>query len=142
LGGLVVLQMLAEAEDLPGGRVVLLGSPLRGSAVARRAARVPGGRRLLGAALDTLDRGGEIAAAHEIGMIAGTRGVGLGLLVGGTGGPGDGTVAVAETQADGLADCIELSVTHTGMLGSPAVARQVEAFLRRGRFERGDGANH
>jgi len=136
MGGLVVLKMLAEAEDLPGGRIVLLGSPLGGSEVARRAARIPGGRKLLGAALDALHRGGgDIGATRDVGMIAGTRGFGLGLLVGGTGGPGDGTVAVAETQAAGMADRIELPVTHTGMLGSAAVARQVAVFLRGGRFD-------
>ena len=37
LGGLVILRMLAEADALPPGRVVLLGSPLRGSVVVRRA---------------------------------------------------------------------------------------------------------
>lgn len=136
MGGLIVLKMLADAEGLPGGRIVLLGTPLGGSAVARRAARVPGGSRLLGMALDTLDRGCDgMTCRREVGMIAGTRGFGLGLLVGGTGGPGDGTVAVAETQTDGLADRIELPVTHTGMLASGAVARQVAVFLQTGRFD-------
>ena len=136
MGGLVVLKMLAESDGVPDGRVVLLGTPLAGSAVARRAAGVPGGRQLLGNALATLDRGGsELGITHEVGMIAGTRGVGLGLLVGGTGGPGDGTVAVAETVIEGLADRIELPVTHTGMLGSAAVARQVAVFLQDGRFD-------
>jgi pimeloyl-ACP methyl ester carboxylesterase len=135
LGGLVTLKMLDESPDLPAGRVVLLGSPLGGSAVARRAARIPGGRRLLGAALVTLDCGGVIEARREIGMIAGTRGVGLGLLVGGTGGSGDGTVALTETHAAGLADRIELPVTHSGMLASRAVARQVAVFLQTGEFD-------
>lgn len=136
MGGLVVLKMLADAEDLADGRVVLLGTPMGGSEVARKSSRIPGGRQLLGTALAALDRGcGEMTCRREVGMIAGTRGVGLGLLVGGTGGPGDGTVAVAETQADGLADRIELPVTHTGMLASGAVARQVAVFLQTGRFD-------
>src|SRR5690625_2318803 len=37
LGGLVVLRMLDEFEDVPPGRVVLLGSPVNGSAVAGKA---------------------------------------------------------------------------------------------------------
>lgn len=137
LGGLVTLRMLAEHGDLPAGRVVLLGSPLHGSAVARKAIRVPGGRRLLGVARPTLETGfSALAAGREIGMIAGTRGVGLGLLVGGTDGPGDGTVALAETRDEGLADHVTLPVTHTGMLFSRAVARQACRFLQTGRFDR------
>lgn len=136
LGGLVTLQMLAENPDLPVGRVVLLGSPLRGSAVARKAMRVPGGRRLLGAAQAALEAGfAGLATGREIGMIAGSRGVGLGLLLGGPGGPGDGTVAVAETRAEGLADHLVLPVTHTGMLFSRAVVRQACRFLQAGQFD-------
>jgi pimeloyl-ACP methyl ester carboxylesterase len=136
MGGLLVLKMLADFdEDLPAGRVVLLGCPLRGSVVARRSARIPGGRRLLGQALRTLERDhGSVRCRREVAMIAGTRGMGLGVLVGGTGGPGDGTVAVAETRAEGLADRLELPVTHTGMLFSKPVAEQVCELLREGHF--------
>jgi pimeloyl-ACP methyl ester carboxylesterase len=140
LGGLVTLQMLTIYPDLPAGRVVLLGSPLRGSAAARKAMRIPGARRLLGAARPTLEAGfaGQ-AADREIGMIAGSRGVGLGLLLGGVGGPGDGTVAVEETRAEGLTDHRVLPVTHTGMLFSRAVARQACRFLQAGRFDPSPG---
>ena len=113
---------------------------MRGSLSARKARRVPGGRRLLGAARPTLEAGIAGPAAgreigREIGMIAGSRGIGLGLLLGGVGGPGDGTVAVAETRAEGLADHWVLPVTHTGMLFSRAVARQACRFLKTGRFD-------
>lgn len=135
LGGLVTLQMLAEYPELPVGRVVLLGTPLRGSVSARKSSKLPGGRRLLGAARPALESGfAALAAEREIGMIAGSRGFGLGLLLGGTGGPGDGTVAVAETRVEGLRDHVVLPVTHTGMLFSRAVARAVCRFLQTGRF--------
>jgi pimeloyl-ACP methyl ester carboxylesterase len=137
LGGLVTLRMLAGRPNLPGGRVVLLGSPLNGSAVARRAARIPGGARLLGQVRPTLERGfGTGVAERETGMIAGSRSFGLGLVVGGAGGAGDGTVAVSETRADGLRDHLVLPVTHTGMLFSAAVARQAARFLQSGSFSR------
>ena len=48
--------------------------------------------------------------------------------------PNDGAVAVAETVVEGAADRIELPVSHTGMLLSPAVAREAGRFLARGRF--------
>lgn len=140
LGGLLTLEMLAHAEGLEAARVVLLGSPLGRSAVAHKAGRVPGGRQLIGAARDALlNDHGPLAVPNPVGMIAGTRGIGLDLLLGGTGGPGDGTVALAETRAEGLADRLELPVTHTGMLFSRAVAAQTVQFLRSGRFSPSPG---
>jgi pimeloyl-ACP methyl ester carboxylesterase len=136
LGGLVALKMLGLFPDLPAGRVVLLGSPLQGSVVARKSSRLPGGRRLLGAARPVLESGfAALAAEREIGMIAGSLALGLGLLLGGTGGRGDGTVAVDETRAEGLRDHLVLPVTHTGLLFSRAVARAVCHFLQNGRFD-------
>jgi len=135
LGGLVTLHMLAEGTDLPPGRVVLLGSPLGGSVAARKSARVPGARRLLGAAKPALEAGFErLVADREIGMIAGSRSIGLGLFLGGLGEPGDGTVAVAETRSEGLREHRLLPVTHTGMLFSKQVALEVVHFLRVGSF--------
>ena len=136
LGGLVILHMLDGASDLPPGRVVLLGSPLAGSAVARQTRRIPGSRKLLGRVRKTLERGyGTLSAGRETGMIAGTRAIGLGLLVGGAGRPGDGTVSVDETRTVGLKDHLLLPVNHTGLVYAPEVARQAAIFLRTGSFE-------
>jgi pimeloyl-ACP methyl ester carboxylesterase len=135
LGGLVTLQMLADNPGVSAGRVVLLSSPLRGSTVARKAARLPGGGRLLGAVQEILDSGfPSLAVGCEIGMIAGSRAAGLGLLLGGPGGPGDGTVAVTETRAEILRDHLVLPVTHTGMLFSRQVVNRTVRFLRTGSF--------
>ena len=135
LGGLVTLSMLADESGLPPGRVVLLGSPLRGSVVARKAAALPGGCSLLGAARPGLEAGlARPQIRREIGMIAGSRSFGLGRLVGGLGGPGDGTVAVSETRVEGLREHRILPVTHTGMLFSREVAQEVARFLRVGSF--------
>jgi len=137
LGGLVIVKMLNTYDDLAPGRVVFLGSPLQGSLVARKAENVPGSDALLGKARGALQEGFPVVPGdREAGMIAGSRSIGLGWMVGGTGGPGDGTVAVAETIADGLdAHCV-LPVTHTGMLYSPLVAEQTAQFLETGRFMR------
>ena len=138
LGGLVTLRMLADRPELPTGRVVLLGTPLTGSAVARKSARIPGFRRLLGRVRPFLEAGfATLSPGWPTGMIAGSRPFGLGLLVGGTGAAGDGTVALAETRADGLADHLVLPVTHTGLLYSREVARQAVRFLRSGNFSEG-----
>jgi pimeloyl-ACP methyl ester carboxylesterase len=138
LGGLVTLRMLADRPELPAGRIVLLGSPLKGSVVARKSTRIRGFARLLGKVRPALVEGfSRLPRGWQTGMIAGSRSFGLGLLVGGTAGAGDGTVAVRETRAEGLRNHLVLPVTHTGMLFSRAVARQVSGFLRSGSFSGG-----
>ena len=134
MGGLVTLRYL---ELFPRGdtRVVMLGTPLSGSGIVRRISRVPGGRHLFGKAHLPLSHGyAEIPAGLEVGLIAGTQRLGLGVLAGGASGPGDGTVLLSEADAPGLADRIELPVSHTSMLFSGEVADQCDAFLRHGRF--------
>lgn len=136
LGGLLILQCLKLSHAaLPPGRVVLLGSPLAGSEVARRLAR---NRRLgasIGRSAELLSPGIEgLPAGREIGAIAGTAPVGAGRLVARLEPPHDGTVTVAETRAPGLAAQLELPVSHTGLVFSPAVAEAVDRFLHSGRF--------
>jgi pimeloyl-ACP methyl ester carboxylesterase len=136
MGGLLTLQLLDRHPQTPSGRIVLLGSPIRGSSVARQISAWPGGRSLLGEAENTLVEGiRSWPLRREIGMIAGSRALGLGVLAGGARSHGDGTVLAEESRHDALDDRIELPVTHTGMLFSAEVARQVASFLRQGRFD-------
>lgn len=137
LGGLLILEMLRQGAWQAPGRLLLLGTPLRGSAVVQRVANWPGMDRLFGHAGDPLHTGQAAwPQGREVGMIAGTRRFGLGLLTGSLDSPHDGTVAVSETRHPGINDRIELPVTHTGMIFSGEVARQAAAFLRTGSFER------
>ena len=79
LGGLVVLEMLSSQHFARLGRVVTLGSPLNGSAVAQRLNRSRFGRWLLGGALDVLCRGApRLPVGIVVGSIVGTVPVGLG----------------------------------------------------------------
>lgn len=134
-GGLVVLRALIQAPHLPAGRAVLLGSPLRGSRVARQLLRWPPGRALLRAAGPPLAAGmTTLPRDRDIGMIAGGTGLGLGRLTGVRLGPSDGTVAVDETRVPGLRDHRVLAVSHTGMLVSRCVAERIGHFLAHGRF--------
>jgi pimeloyl-ACP methyl ester carboxylesterase len=139
LGGVLICSLLANGLPARVGRVVCLGSPLRGSRTGARLARWPGGKRLIGACLgDVQARGGFAAwpAGVEVGSIAGRIPLGVGRLLGPFPEPNDGTVAVAETQIEGLADHVVLPVSHVALLWSTAVAAQTEHFLLHARFSR------
>jgi pimeloyl-ACP methyl ester carboxylesterase len=135
LGGLVTLRMLADSHDIAPGRVLLLGVPLRGSITARKIRGIPGSRRLLGQVQSVLEHGYAVLPRdRDSAMIAGSRGPGLGLFTGGLGQPGDGTVALRETEAEELKSRLVLPVSHSGMLFSNEVARQAVCFLETGSF--------
>ena len=75
------------------------------------------------------------AVDHEIGIIAGTKSLGMGRLIGGLSRPNDGTVALAETRMSGVTRRLELPVSHFGMLFSNRVAKAACRFLSSGRFD-------
>ncbi|HET6554627.1 MAG TPA: alpha/beta hydrolase [Dyella sp.] len=137
LGGLLALRTCAEAVPLPPGRVVCLGSPLKGSAAARRFAGMgKGGEVLLGHNRELLEHGlDQWTGAREIGMVAGRMSLGLGAVIGQFDGDNDGCVTVDETRLPGLADHCVIETNHTGLLFSPEAARQVTQFLHRGHFD-------
>ncbi|MEO7149018.1 MAG: alpha/beta hydrolase [Rhodanobacteraceae bacterium] len=135
LGGVLALQAVRDAEKLPAGRVVCLGSPLTGSAAAQGFLHWPGARAMLGHSVELLCEG--LPAwndMREVGVIAGRMRHGLGMLFGLLGDQHDGTVAVSETQLPGIADHCVVAASHAGLVFSVEAARQTIAFLRDGRF--------
>ena len=137
LGGLIILAALTDHPELPRGRVVLLGSPVGGSAAARAFAATPLGAVMVGSVLPkAMRREFVVPDGREIGVIAGNRPVGMGRLFADLGGPSDGTIAVSETRLPGLTEHLVLPVTHTGMLFSSQVEGATSTFLKTGRFGR------
>lgn len=138
LGGVTAMASLTARPELRVRRVVLLGAPVRGSAAGVQLAAHRIGRQLLGRSIGTwgITPVSEAPAGVEVGVIAGTRRLGIGAMFTRLSGPNDGVVTVAETQLPGARDSVILHVAHTQMLVSPAVARQIEQFLRTGRFAR------
>lgn len=143
LGGLVIYRMfelgLLEPDRFSGDfcRVVFMGTPVRGSQSARVVAGSGITARLLGGVGSVwlqrgVPEGWKFPA--QLGIIAGTAGVGLGRLLAPFSGPNDGTVSVAETRIEGATDCCELPVSHTGMWMSRDVADRLVRFLETGRF--------
>ena len=136
LGGLVVLRMFERGVKLPPGRVVFLGSPVRGSRSARGLTE-----RGLGWALGKSGPG-TLAATHEpkwtepreLGLIAGTHDLRINFLLPDLPTPNDGVVALEETRIEGAADSVTVHSNHTGMLFRRELAEQVTAFLQQGKF--------
>jgi len=140
LGSLVILRALQTTDDLAPGRAVLLGPPCQGSRAAQGVARwIPFGRAILGAAIheeciECAPR--EWSGRRDVGIIAGSMGMGLGRLFADLDTDHDGTVTVEETRLPGSKDHIVLHTSHTAMLFSPEVADQAVVFLRDGVFAR------
>lgn len=135
LGGLIALQALCEAPQLPVARVVCLGSPLTGSGAATGVLRWAPAATLLGRSAALLQHGVACWQGRaEVGVIAGRVPHGLGALFAGFSGEHDGTVAVAETRLPGLTDHVVVDASHSGLLFSAAAAEQAIAFLRDGGF--------
>jgi pimeloyl-ACP methyl ester carboxylesterase len=145
LGGVVALRMLAKNGIDINGRIVCIGSPLRGSRAAAFLKKVDWAGAITGKSLPegTLtstanDWAQDVCKRYDVGVIAGDVPVGIGRFAGPFRGANDGTVAVDETRLDGAKDHIVLRVSHMGMLISRQVADQAAAFVRRGEFLRDD----
>ena len=145
LGGVVTLRMFAMGFSHVPGRIVCLGSPLRGSRAASVLHASDWGEHLLGHSLpegtvhsSANEWATDITSSHEIGIIAGTVPVGMGRIAGDFGEPSDGSVTVEETRLEGARDHLVMDVNHTGLTVARSVADQVGSFLRRGEFLRDD----
>lgn len=138
LGGIVLMHLLNRQLHLKPGRVVLLGSPIRGSHIAANIYKIPLLRTIiLGRSIHRALLGGAPAFSgqRELGVICGDKSFGIGRLFStGTHSAGDGTVLLRETTIEKSRDSVELPVTHTSMLFSKEVAEQVACFLENGEF--------
>lgn len=138
LGGVLALYATAVLQLHHVRRIVLIGSPYAGSHAARRLARWSIGRRLLGCTVpDWLGCAKPpVPQGVEVGVVAGTVGIGLGaLVVPDLPRPHDGVVSLVETAVPGAAADVCVGVNHSAMLVSAQVARCVCLFLRHGRFQ-------
>ena len=138
MGTLVILKMLAQHPDSRIGRAVLLGPPFHGSIAGRTLGQFAPGRWMLGQSYALWAQRERVPPPRdvEVGVIAGTRPVGAGVVLGVLKTPHDGVVTVDETRIPGICDHISLNVSHSEMIFAASVAQQVAAFLQRGRFDR------
>ena len=146
LGGILVRAWLAQGHPPNLGRVVMLAPPNHGSEVvdalrsnefARDLATV-----LNGPATTQLGTGADSvpnllpAVDFDLGVIAGDlpiNPIGAAMIDG----PNDGTVSVASTRVEGMADHITIPASHTLIMMNPEAMAEVLEFLRNGVFDHG-----
>ena len=136
-GGIVALHLFDQFPFDIKGRVVLLASPVNGSAVGERIRANPVTRWMLGQSHVNGLSGDvpEWKGWQDIGVIAGNLPIGMGLITGGPELPHDGTVSIEETELKGATDAIIVHESHLSILMSAHVARQVIIFLQTGKFD-------
>ena len=138
LGGIVLLHLFDQYPEQRPGRIVMLGTPIRGSQVAKKMAASKWWQHLLGRSVERglLGDAPRWQADRELGMIAGTEGFGIGKLItlGKLPQPNDGTVDLATTCSSGIKDHLALPYSHSGMIFARPVAKAVCQFLLTGKF--------
>lgn len=136
LGGLVVRCLLHDFPEQRPGRIVTLGTPHSGSDVAEWMTQSSLLRRLLGRSLPALT--GEVypwQGERELGSVAGTLGIGVGMMLRDLPQPNDGTVTVESTRLPEMSDHVTVNASHMGLLFSREGVKQIIAFLSTGHFE-------
>ena len=140
MGGMVChayLELFGENNYRPS-KVMCLGSPFRGSMVAKKLAKSRSGRILLGVQANSVLVTGieKWPFPCRLGIIAGNKNIGAGRLLGlDSSKPGDGTVLVEETEIQGATDHIILPVSHSQMTFSIKVFCQIEYFYSKSIFK-------
>ncbi len=139
MGGIVVRGYLANNTVPNLGRIVMLAPPNRGSKLVNRMRDVPGFDLLNGPAGDQLSADMNSVPNTiqdkdaEIGVIAGDLSLNpiFDALIDE---PNDGKVTVEETKLKTMKDHLVLPVSHTFIMNSGDVARQIVHFLKYGYF--------
>jgi pimeloyl-ACP methyl ester carboxylesterase len=136
LGGLVIRHLFFLCPDQNPGRVVTLGTPHKPSYCAYQISRLLFGKILLGKSTEDglLGNVPKWKGSHDLGSIAGSLRLGLGMIVPGVPRPNDGTISVEETRCDNMKDHTVLKVSHFGMLLSPSVTDFSLEFIQTGKF--------
>jgi pimeloyl-ACP methyl ester carboxylesterase len=140
MGGLLVRFYLAKYRPRRLGRVVMLGTPNRGSEIADRLKDFTAYRLYFGPAGQQLTTSRDNAldaimppVDYPVGIIAGNRSIypiASALLPK----PNDGRVSVENTRLDGMTDYVVVGASHPWLVRNTLAIGQTIAFLRDGRF--------
>jgi len=129
LGG--TLSMLAMPGIKKTGKLLMLGSPINGSQVAKKLYKRKWHKFLLRYATKPLMEGVQNPSVFRPSkMIAGNLPVGVGQIVHRMKGINDGTVSVDETQANWIDEHIIIHANHMGLLKSKQAKKLTLDFLQ------------
>jgi len=133
LGGIVVSHMLKNHEIDKAGKVVLIGSPVNGSAVAKHLNKRFLFKYLLGKSniKGLLGDGPRWLSKRPTCVIAGIKKLGVGMLLAGNKmqQQHDGTVNLSETEISQTDEVHVVPHSHFSMLWSFDVAEKIKKFL-------------
>lgn len=136
LGGIILRHLFYDNPQQKPGRVVTLGTPHRPSYAALQLARIAPGRLMLGHSIvdGLLGNVPSWSGTHDLGSIAGSLALGLGMVIPGLPRPNDGTVTVEETRLERMKDHTIISASHFGMLFSSTTVKLCHRFIDTGSF--------
>lgn len=128
MGGILTMRALPEIKK--PGKLVMLGSPVNGSRVAKKLQKMGWDRGLLKHATEPLTEGVSLPRVLRPSMmVTGTTAFGLGRLIKWGLGPSDGTVAVDETEAEWIDQQQRVKSTHFGLLLNAEAMQKTLNFL-------------
>ena len=143
LGGILVRAHLAETPDPRVGRVVMMSPPNQGTDIVDTLGDTWLFRTLMGPTAAQMGTGPESLPARlppanfELGIIGATGSINpFGSLL--IPGEDDGIVPLCRMWLEGATDTLVVSNSHSLMMHSKDVARQVLSFLATGRFDHAD----
>ena len=135
LGGIVVSHLFQNYDVKQNGKVVMIGTPLNGSAAANYLSKKKYLKYLLGKSIikGLLGDGPKWSYKRKICIVAGTKGIGAGQIYASTvmSKPNDGTVNLHETQLEKADESHEIPHSHFLLLASNEVIKIIVNFLRK-----------
>ena len=136
LGGIVILHLLHQFPDIDVDKVVLIGTPAKGSWVAKRLHALPFFRPLLGQSVEKGLLGGAplFTIDKPLGIITGRGKFGVSALLFRSDEQNDGVVRESETLLDNATDRVSVPLSHSAMVFSRQCADYVAQFLSTGHF--------
>lgn len=145
LGGLIIRGALAQNPAVTVGRIVMIATPNQGAGIVSRYGRQPFSQLIFGLPMEDLQENSESLINMgipnaEIGIIAGVQPfhpfnpISYINLLHLSDTEHDGTVELANTYLEGMADRITVNAHHTFICDDHKVIEQTTHFLKHGKF--------